>query len=209
MSGPSKNPSYKLYYFNSRALAEPIRYLFAYGGISYEDVRVEREDWSKVKPTMPMGQMPVLEIDGKQVHQSIAISRYLAKQLGLTGANDWENLQIDSAVDTINDLRKFMAAAHFETDQAIKQKKKEILINETVPFYLSKLEELANDNNGHLAASKLTWADVYFVSMIELFKVWTGPELLANYPNLTKTIENFQNLDVIRGWIERRPVSEM
>lgn len=51
MSGPSNNPSFKLYYFNIRALAEPIRYLFAYGGIAYEDVRVEREDWPKVKPS--------------------------------------------------------------------------------------------------------------------------------------------------------------
>lgn len=55
---------------------------------------------------MPMGQMPVLEVDGKRVHQSIAILRYVAKQVGLSGANDWENVQIDSAVDTVNDLRQ-------------------------------------------------------------------------------------------------------
>lgn len=53
-----------------------------------------------------MGQMPVLEVDGQRVHQSIAIERYLAKRFGLAGANDWENLQIDSVVDTINDLRQ-------------------------------------------------------------------------------------------------------
>lgn len=55
---------------------------------------------------MPMGQMPVLEVDGKRVHQSIAILRYVAKIVGLSGANDWENLQIDGAVDTVNDLRQ-------------------------------------------------------------------------------------------------------
>lgn len=55
---------------------------------------------------MPMGQMPVLEVDGQRVHQSIAIERYVAKRVGLAGANDWENLQIDSAVDTVNDLRQ-------------------------------------------------------------------------------------------------------
>lgn len=53
-----------------------------------------------------MGQMPVLEVDGKRVHQSIAILRYVAKLVGLSGANDWENLQIDGAVDTVNDLRQ-------------------------------------------------------------------------------------------------------
>lgn len=52
-----------------------------------------------------MGQMPVLEVDGKRAHQSLACSRYLAKQVGLTGADAWEDLQIDTIVDTINDFR--------------------------------------------------------------------------------------------------------
>lgn len=54
---------------------------------------------------MPMGQMPVLEVDGKRVHQSLAMCRYVAKQVGLAGANPLEELQIDAIVDTINDFR--------------------------------------------------------------------------------------------------------
>jgi glutathione S-transferase len=55
---------------------------------------------------MPFGFLPVLEIDNrKRTHQSLAIARYLAKQVGLTGENDWEDLIIDSIVDTINDFR--------------------------------------------------------------------------------------------------------
>lgn len=49
--------------------------------------------------------MPVLEVDGKKINQSTAICRYLAKQFGLTGKDDWENLEIDATVDNINDLR--------------------------------------------------------------------------------------------------------
>lgn len=106
MSGqPSENPTFKLYYFNVRALAEPIRLLFAYGGIKYEDIRVPREEWPAMKQNMPMGQMPVLEVDGHRVHQSNSIARYLAKRVGLAGSNHWENLQIDIVVDTVNDSR--------------------------------------------------------------------------------------------------------
>lgn len=54
---------------------------------------------------MPMGQMPVLEVDGRRVHQSISMARYIAKRVGLGGLNDWENLIIDTAVDTVNDFR--------------------------------------------------------------------------------------------------------
>ena len=54
---------------------------------------------------MPMGQMPVFEVDGKRVHQSIAMSRYIAKLVGLVGADAWEDLMIDTVVDTVNDFR--------------------------------------------------------------------------------------------------------
>lgn len=116
--------SYKLYYFNITALAEPIRMMLSYGDIDFDDIRVAREDWPKLKPckmvwnyyrevernhrlfpAMPMGQMPVLEVDGKKIHQSVSICRYLAKKVKLDGKTDFENFEIDSVVDTINDLR--------------------------------------------------------------------------------------------------------
>jgi glutathione S-transferase len=52
-----------------------------------------------------MGQIPILEIDGKVMSQSISICRYLAKKVGLAGSNDLESFDIDSVVDTCNDFR--------------------------------------------------------------------------------------------------------
>lgn len=57
---------------------------------------------------MPMGQLPILEVDGKRAHQSLACSRFLARQVGLVGGDDWENLQIDTVADTVNDFRLSM-----------------------------------------------------------------------------------------------------
>ena len=56
-------------------------------------------------PAFPYKQLPVLEIDGKQVGQSIAICRYLGNKVGLGGTTGLENLEIDSVVDTFTDLR--------------------------------------------------------------------------------------------------------
>lgn len=55
---------------------------------------------------MPLGQMPVLEIDGKRIHQSMAICRFLSKKVGLAGSTDFENYEIDSVVYTIDELRQ-------------------------------------------------------------------------------------------------------
>lgn len=51
-SQPSENPTFTLFYFNVKALAEPIRFLFAYGAQEYEDVRVTRDEWPALKPSM-------------------------------------------------------------------------------------------------------------------------------------------------------------
>lgn len=45
-------PSYKLTYFPVKAMAEPIRFLFSYGGTEFVDDRFDREDWPKIKPSM-------------------------------------------------------------------------------------------------------------------------------------------------------------
>lgn len=55
---------------------------------------------------MPFGQVPILEIDGKILNQSGAISRYLSKKAGLAGSDEWESLLIDIAVDNFNDLKQ-------------------------------------------------------------------------------------------------------
>jgi glutathione S-transferase len=55
---------------------------------------------------MPMNSLPCLQVDGKRINQSLACCRFLAKTIGgLAGSDDWENLQIDTIADTVNDFR--------------------------------------------------------------------------------------------------------
>ena len=44
-------PSYKLTYFNLRGRAELARLVFAAAGVEYEDKRINREEWAKLKPS--------------------------------------------------------------------------------------------------------------------------------------------------------------
>ena len=83
-------PTYKLTYFNSKGGAEISRFIFAQAGVEYEDVRVDHGDWPALKPTMPFGVVPVLEVDGKQLGSSMTIARYLAETYGLAGENAFE-----------------------------------------------------------------------------------------------------------------------
>ncbi|KAM4781356.1 hematopoietic prostaglandin D synthase isoform 3-T3 [Cyanocitta cristata] len=102
-TGPSM-PQYKLTYFNLRGRAEISRYLFAYSGKEYEDHRIEAADWPKIKPTIPFGKLPILEVDGVIIHQSLAMARYLARESGLAGRTPVEQALADAIVDTIDDF---------------------------------------------------------------------------------------------------------
>ncbi|XP_055705974.1 glutathione S-transferase [Phlebotomus papatasi] len=202
-------PNYKVIYFNVKALAEPLRFLLAYGGIEFEDLRVSREEWPTLKSSMPMGQMPVLEVDGRRVHQSISMARYLAKQVGLVGADAWEDLQIDIVVDTINDFRLKIAVVSYEPDDDVKEKKLVTLNNEVIPFYLEKLDAIARENKGHFALGKLTWADLYFAGILDYLNYMTKTDLTEKYPNLKAVVDNVLGIESIKAWVEKRPVTEV
>lgn len=183
--------------------------LFKYGSIDFEDVRVDKssEIWSQLKPHMPFGQVPVLEVDGKMAPQSIAIARYVAKQVRLTGSNDWEDLVIDSVVDTINDLRQKLGQYYFENDEKVKKSHKEKLFNEELPFYQTRLDNMAKENNGHLALGCLTWADIYFVGLLDFLDTMAGIDITEGYPNLQAVKNNVMIIPDIKEWIDTRPDS--
>nr|AHC08043.1 sigma glutathione S-transferase [Locusta migratoria] len=200
---------YKLTYFPIMALGEPIRFLLSYGKIEFEDERCEREKWPSVKESMPFGQMPVLEIDGKKTWQSLAICRYLGKQMGLAGANDWEDLQIDMAIETVTDLRLKIANYWYETDEAQKEKKKEPLFNETLPFLLPRLDNLVKENGGYLANGKLSWADLYFIAVLDYLNTMVGFDLTKDYPNLAELKNKVLEIPAIKEWVDKRPKTDL
>ncbi|KAG5336811.1 GST1 transferase, partial [Acromyrmex heyeri] len=199
-------PSYKLTYLPITALAEPIRFLLNYAGIEFEDERFDRNDWPKLKPTMPFGKVPVLEVDGKKIDQSVAISRYLAKQCGLAGKNDWESLEIDSTVDTIHDVRASIVSFHYESNETAKNEKLKAS-KEVVPYYLERLDAQVKKNGGYFVGGSLTWADLVFVGLLDYLNFMMKEDIVEKYENLKQLQKTVEEVPAIKNWIEKRPPS--
>ena len=53
---------------------------------------------------MPGGVLPVLEVDGIQLSQSMTIARFLANRFNLAGSNPLEKAQADMVVDCVTDF---------------------------------------------------------------------------------------------------------
>ncbi|KAL1517627.1 hypothetical protein ABEB36_001366 [Hypothenemus hampei] len=198
-------PPYKLTYFDIHGLAEPIRILLNYGGLDFEDYRVPRENFRNLKSNFPFGQVPVLEYNGKMYHQSLAICRYLARKVKLTGKDDEEDLEIDAIVDTISDFRTKIAKYHYEGDEtANKEAYEKTLFSEIVPYYLEKLDNQAKENGGYLVGKKLTWADIVLIGLIDYMNFMAKKDLLAGSPNLQKIKEHVAEVPNVKKYFEIR-----
>jgi glutathione S-transferase len=200
--------TYKLTYFNITGLGEPIRFLLSQSGIKFEDVRIEFEDWPKLKSSMPLGQMPVLEINGKAYHQSKAISRFIAKKGNLYGSNELEALEIDAAIETIDDLRQALSIYYWEKDPAIKEKLKQVAY-EKLPFYLDKLEAQVKKNGGYFVGGKLSWADLLWAAHSDYLSFVLAGDPNKDHPELKKLVEKVRALPNIKAYIEKRPKTQL
>ncbi|CAH2301323.1 hematopoietic prostaglandin D synthase [Pelobates cultripes] len=197
-------PTYKLTYFNFKGRAELIRYIFAYKNTEYEDVRIEFSEWPALKPSIPYGQLPILEIDGVVYHQSIAIARYLAKQAGLVGKTDLDNLRIDAIIDSLDDF--ISAFPWSEPDEEKKKQKQEEYIKNGSPTLLAALEKSLGDKTW-FAGDYVTWADFYWDTFSDGLEAF-DPNFAKNLPNLQALKKRVQSISQIASWLERRPKTE-
>merc|ERR1712226_433977 len=187
-------PKVKLTYFNLRAKGEPARLLLAYGGIKYEDYRVSFEDqreWKAMKPTTPYGSLPLLEWDGVCIAQSMAIARFLAREVGLAGRNSLEAAQVDEIVDAVNDIALAGAKAFFSKDEAEMKK----YATEILPAGLANIEKRLESRGGQFfVGNSLSWADI---RLFDFCFQLPDPSALENFPrikNLTGRVGKIPNI---------------
>ncbi|KAI8521903.1 hypothetical protein Bbelb_016570 [Branchiostoma belcheri] len=195
-------PKYKLTYFNARGRAEPARLLFVAADVEYEDVRITFEEWPALKETTPMGGLPTLEVDGVTLCQSLAIARFVARDVGLAGKSNLEQAQADMYVDEINEVLPKMGGLMFITDEAVKAEKMKELDEMIVTKY-SKLEKLIG-TTGYMVGNRILWCDLVFFNIafnVENYK----PGTLENYPKLAKVVENVKLNSRIAAYLAGRP----
>ncbi|CAG4982233.1 unnamed protein product [Colias eurytheme] len=199
-------PKVVLKYLTLKALGEPIRLLLTYVGQEFEDERWTYEQLYGRRDLIPFGQLPVLEIDGKQYAQSLAIGRYLGRKYGLVGDNLEQDFEIDQNVDFLYDIRGRAATVHYEQDPEIKARKHAENTKNWYPVLLKKLDDIIKENNGHLAAGKLTWVDFVFAGMFDHLRVMLQmPDLGQQYPRFQQLVDSIYTIPQIKAFSDKAP----
>ncbi|XP_078578727.1 hematopoietic prostaglandin D synthase-like [Branchiostoma floridae x Branchiostoma japonicum] len=197
-------PAYKLTYFNGRGTAEIVRLVFAAAGISYEDVRLEQDKWPELKPKTPMGQVPILEVDGTMLCQSNSIARYVAKQAGLAGKTPMEQARVDMVMDVMDDMGKKGNAVFWEKDEETKAEKKKEYEETFLPQFFTCVNKLVGDS-GHFVGDELTLADITYFNTTNLVGNYFKLPNMEEFSGLKKVTEHVTSNPGIAKWLKERP----
>lgn len=221
MTGKRKfpdQPKLKLYYFDIKGKGEPIRLLAAYSGLELEDYRFEgRDHFMKLKEdgTLPFGQVPLLEVDGKdKLPQSAAILRYLSRIAGLYPEDPIQAARVDAALDAETDAMVGPSVVSYTTrfgidlDDEMKEKAGKAIDSEVFPRHLGNLERLlASSKTGWVAGTAepspadFAWVCTLAHTLPSKDRIFSAPlRTLEAYPHCQGLVEKLMGLPAIKAY---------
>ena len=176
-------------YWKIRGLGAPIKYLFEYLGVEYNDVQYEqgdgpefsRECWNSVKHTLGLDfpNNPYLIHGDLRITESHAIMRYIANKWGsaeLSGKTPEDKARIDMLLSVVQEFRNSTTGHFYGSGDRETIKKIAFEKFQDIAKFLGEKE--------FVAGNYVTFVDFFIWEQIELFTFVTEGEILARYPNL-------------------------
>jgi len=153
----------RLTYFPIRGRAEIARLIFVQAGVAYQDIRIKREDFLKIKSTLPYGSLPILQYKGEVFAESMAIAKLVAEHCGLAGSNNLVKARAHEVALALNGLLDKISEFFWAAEETKNILRKEFC-EKTLPLKFSQLEARLCQNGGeHFAGGNLTYADLMLV----------------------------------------------
>ncbi|KAJ9465834.1 Glutathione S-transferase 4 [Diplonema papillatum] len=161
-------PTIKVSYFPFPGRGEPVKLALAVGGIPFEDNMLPPPAWGAMKAKVAPLQLPLMEVDGKQVSQSIAMFRYACKLAKVDGKplypeDPLEALLVDELTDQVSEVFAPLPATFAITDQKEKEAARAALVKQG-----GASEKWAAFLDGKLAGSKSGFALFDRLTMVDL-----------------------------------------
>ena len=203
-------PKLVLTYFDfDGSRGEAARLAMHLAGISFEDRRIARSDWSRLRDTTPYQSLPVLEVDGKVIAQSNTINRYVGKLAGLYPKDDWQAALVDELMDAVEDISTRIGST-FALEGEAKKKAREALAAGAIAHFLKQFEARLEAAGGEWFAEKrLTVADLKCFLWVRWLKSGALDHVPADLvdqhaPLLAKHLERVTNHPKIAAYYAAR-----
>ncbi|CAD5222120.1 unnamed protein product [Bursaphelenchus xylophilus] len=207
-----KEHTYKLTYLDRRGLAEPVRLMFHYLGIPFEDERIDPTELTARYDSLPFGQVPVLLIDDKtKLCQSHAIYRFVARRYHLAGKSEMEQALVDSYAELLHDfgyaVQPYFAVVSGRIDGDKYQIYDEIIVPTAKKFgsYFDRIYREAN--SGFFAPSGLTFVDFIATNIYDT-ALRTGMDAVCKIQSLKEVHDRIHALPKLQRYLSTRRRSD-
>ena len=200
-----------LHYFDSWGRAERIRWLLIIHNIEFTNKLYEWGEWLGAKDSIEFGQLPVADIDGHRLTQSLAIERYLARKLNIVPSDSYQEYLVDSVLGAFDDYFRHVATFMIYTtdvDGFISYYREELKHN--LEYIEKRIEE--NGNNGFVVGNTLTLADLAVAEFVQdVFlsgprKNTLSPVINEGNPKLVEFAQNIiKRYPVLLAHVSSRP----
>ena len=193
----------KLFYFLGRGRAETTRWMLSINEINFINVPINTpEDLLKLRNTgkLPFDQMPLLEINGMYLSQSVAMVKYLARLGGYYGSNDKEALYCDMFAGAISDFAETAMQAPFQPSNNLALETLKNRFQKFSPKFELRIKE---NGNNLCVGNKITFADILLTEALNSYIEWI-PNLLNESKILSSLYERIMNEKAIKNYLNSK-----
>ena len=182
----------KLTYFNQNGRVGLLRAMLCYKKVPFENIMLSTDEWKIKKKDYEFHQLPQLEVNGKKMTQTFAISLYLAKQLNLYPKDIYLQYHVDSLLAIRDDFTSLYRKLKFKinTDEDTKAYKDLIIL------YLQKIEKRYEElgSKKYYLGDEISVADFFLGCMMTEFCYLVKDEdVLSKYsPGIKKLIDRLK-----------------
>ncbi|MFI5300698.1 MAG: glutathione S-transferase family protein [Polyangiales bacterium] len=195
----------RLIYFDAPvSRGEECRLALHLAGVDFEDVRFKRDEWAALKPTMPFGSVPVLEMPGHApLGQSNAILTLVGRLHGLHPKDLFEAARHEAMMAHVEDLRATVAPTLRITDEAEKKRVREGLAQTFLPTWGAFAERQIGDGP-FFGGAALHVVDLKLHMIVRWFNKGVVDHVPATifdaFPKLTRVHDAVRDDARVKAW---------
>ena len=199
----------KLIYGNMRALCEAPQMMLHYADIPYEYRMVwdhYGSSWPEVKKDIIFNRLPILIInEDKYIWQSNTIIRYLSNLTKTKPSDEFQLAYCDAVFESTHEMFSPLNPTINMTFGEKYNSNKKKLLEDILPNSLNNFEKLLQNSSGNFFIGNDPYycdfnAYHHFSMCLILDK-----NIFSNFPNINKFINNFEELNNIKKYLDIRP----
>lgn len=190
---------------------EMVRLAMILGKQEFEDDRISFKQWPALKPKTPLGSVPVADIDGQKVVQTMALLRYFGKQSGLYPADAWKSLMVDQVIETVVDLQESIFASMGQ-DEDGRRVARQKMLKEDVPRFWGGAEKMLESisDGPFVLGGNVSIADICITALYLLLKSqfldFIPIDGLDGYPRMDKVFSSVMAIPEVKKWYTKNSI---